>query len=642
MADRPEGINAGSLDTELSTEDRVNDLLLQWEELRDAGQEISVAALCKSCPELADEVARRIRALGAMNVVFDDWSTIETEPATDKPKLPRREDWPTLPNYEIESVLGRGGMGVVYRARQVGLGRTVALKMIVAGGHASPEQMDRFQGEAAAIARLQHPNIVQVHDIGEQDGHPFFSLEYVRGGNLAESLSQTPWSAQDAAELTMILARAVHAAHQQGIIHRDLKPANVLLTEDNVPKITDFGLAKQLDTDMGQTRTGSVLGTPSYMAPEQAEGRVSAICPATDVYALGAILYECVTERPPFRGATSLETLKQVSTTEPVAPSRLQPRVPLDLETICLKCLEKDVHRRYATAAELADDLQRFLHGQPIIARPISAWGRTVKFARRRPAIAALSSVTAMAILALFVTGIIYNGQLRVTNQELTSTNASLQQTMKKNQRLLALSFVAYGRACALAAKEANLDDPLVAAPSRGMQLAASYDRQLQLAYDLLVSSDPNIRPTFDAFRTALQAARDGDASVDLRQQAFELSRACRDAWESSTHDSPALQASIRQHLYRRACAVAYEIAHASNLTAAQHEYAEFWELYWGEMAIVENSEVESAKLAFGELLQQWRNRGTQVDAEDLRQPLQEATVRLYEACGIKLPDTKQ
>ena len=641
MVDRPEQTNARSLDAELSTEDRVNDLLLQWEELRDAGQEIRVDELCDSCPELAEEVERRIRALGAMDDVFEDWSTIDTEPVDCNPKLPRRDDWPDLPNYEIESELGRGGMGVVYRARQLGLGRTVAIKMIVAGGHASAEQMERFHGEAAAIARLQHPNIVQVYDIGEQDGHPFFSLEYVRGGNLADSLSRTPRSAQEAAELIMTLARAVHEAHDQGIIHRDLKPANVLLTEDNVPKVTDFGLAKQLDNDSGQTRTGSVLGTPSYMAPEQAEGRLSAICPATDVYALGAILYECVTERPPFRGATSLETLKQVSTTEPVAPSRLQPKVPLDLETICLKCLEKDIRRRYATAADLAEDLQRFINGQPIVARPISAWGRTVKFARRRPAVAALSSITALALLALVITGVIYNGQLRATNQELTTTNVSLQQTMDKNQRLLALSFVAYGRACALAAKEANLDDPLVVSPGRGQQLAASYDRQLQLAYDLLVLSDPGIQPEFDAFQEALQANREGDTSQDLRQQALELSHACRESWERSTQGSPELQASIRQHVYGRACAVAHELAHARSLVAARHEYAEFWELYWGEMAIVENREVETATIAVGKLLQRWRALGTQVDAGDLRQPLQEATERLHAVCGVALPDAE-
>ena len=279
----------------------------------------------------------------------------------------------TVPGYEILEELGRGGMGVVYKARQVSLRRLVALKMIRSGAHAGPQELERFRAEAEAAARLRHPNIVQIYEVGDQSGLPFFSLEYVDGGSLARRLAGTPLPAREAAALVEVLARAVHAAHGRGIAHRDLKPANVLLdwrseeTPDRrdpaieqqttvvakaVPKITDFGLAKRLDEDSGQTRSGAVLGTPSYMAPEQAAGRTREMGLLVDVYALGAILYETLTGRPPFRAATALETLEQVRSQEPVPPSRLQPKVPRDLETVCLKCLEKEPKKRYPSARE--------------------------------------------------------------------------------------------------------------------------------------------------------------------------------------------------------------------------------------------------------------------------------------------------
>jgi serine/threonine-protein kinase len=222
---------------------------------------------------------------------------------------------PTVPGYEVLGELGRGGMGVVYKARQVKLNRLVALKMILAGGHASEADLLRFKSEAEAVARLRHANVVQIHEVGESEGRPFFSLEFVDGGSLAARLDGTPWPPRQAAQLVQTLARAMHAAHQRGIIHRDLKPANVLLAEDGTPKITDFGLAKQMDSQRGQTQTGAVLGTPSYMAPEQAgykpDAQARGVGPAADVYALGAILYELLTGRPPFRAETPLDTVLQ-------------------------------------------------------------------------------------------------------------------------------------------------------------------------------------------------------------------------------------------------------------------------------------------------------------------------------------------
>jgi len=330
---------------------------------------------------------------------------------------------PTVPGYEITEEIGRGGMGVVYKARQQGLDRWVALKMVLAGAHAGRTERQRFRAEAEAAARLQHPNIVQVHDIGEHDGRPYLALEYVAGGSLAQHLSGQPLSTRSAAMMVETLARAMHYAHQQGVIHRDLKPANILLagvsvarkepepasspitnhwSPTTVPKITDFGLAKRLGA-AELTCSGAILGTPSYIAPEQVEGRAKRVGPGADVYALGAILYELLTGRPPFQGATPLETLEQVRVQEPVAPRRLQPKVPHDLEVICLKCLEKEPRRRYASAADLGDDLKRFLDGVPIRARPVSTTEYVVKWVRRRPAVAMLTA----AVVAVSMAGVV-------------------------------------------------------------------------------------------------------------------------------------------------------------------------------------------------------------------------------------------
>jgi serine/threonine protein kinase/WD40 repeat protein len=294
--------------------------------------------------------------------------------------------------YEILGELGRGGMGVVYKARQIKADRLVALKMILSGGHASERDLNRFRTEAHAVARMQHANIVQVYEVGEQEGLPFFSLEYLEGGSLADKLDGTPWPARKAAELVETLARAMQAAHDKGIIHRDLKPANILLTADGTPKITDFGLAKRLDS-AGQTQTGAIMGTPSYMAPEQAGGKGKEVGPAADVYALGAILYELLTGRPPFKAETPLDTVLQVVNEEPVPPIGLNPKVPRDLDTICLKCLRKDVGRRYPSSLTFAHDLCRFLKDEPILARPTPGWERLAKWTQRRPAVAALLAI---------------------------------------------------------------------------------------------------------------------------------------------------------------------------------------------------------------------------------------------------------
>jgi formylglycine-generating enzyme required for sulfatase activity/tRNA A-37 threonylcarbamoyl transferase component Bud32 len=304
-----------------------------------------------------------------------------------------------VPGYEVLGTLGKGGMGVVYKARQVKLGRLVALKMILHAEHAGEDLRKRFQTEAEAVAALQHPHVVQVYEVGQHEGLPYFSLEFCAGGSLDDQLDGTPWEVRRAAALIETLAEAMQAAHTRGIVHRDLKPANVLLTEDGTPKITDFGLAKRLGVQ-GPTQTEAVLGTPSYMAPEQA-GQQKAVGPAADVYALGAILYELLTGRPPFKAATPLDTMLQVVGEEPVAVRALQPKVPRDLETICHKCLEKGPKKRYGSARELAEDLRRFQAGEPIRARPVGRLERVGKWARRRPALAALLLVTVLGVAGI-------------------------------------------------------------------------------------------------------------------------------------------------------------------------------------------------------------------------------------------------
>jgi serine/threonine-protein kinase len=302
--------------------------------------------------------------------------------------------------YELLGVLGRGAMGIVYKALQPGLKRTVALKMILSGDLARSDELLRFQSEAQVIAQLQHPNIVQIFEIGNDAGRPFFSMEYVPGESLSKRIAATPQEPRAAARLLQTLANAVHAAHQKSIIHRDIKPANILIAEDGSPKLTDFGLAKTLEDHSGLTHTGAILGTPSYMAPEQAEGRVEEIGVRSDVYALGAVLYEMLTGRAPFKASSVLDTLQQVKTMEPVAPMQFAPAVPRDLETICLKCLQKDPARRYDSARALEEDLGRFLAGEAILARPISTPERMWRWCRRNPRVALLSGLVVAAVLA--------------------------------------------------------------------------------------------------------------------------------------------------------------------------------------------------------------------------------------------------
>jgi tetratricopeptide (TPR) repeat protein/tRNA A-37 threonylcarbamoyl transferase component Bud32 len=328
-----------------------------------------------------------------------------TPPGGECAHAPSGAPLPSLSGYELLEEIGRGGMGVVYKARQKGLGRLVALKMIRAGGLLGEADLRRFRNEAELIAGLDHPHIVPVHEVGDHDGQPFFSLKFMEGGSLARQLARFGQDPRAAARLVAQVARAVHHAHQRGILHRDLKPANILLEwragdgSPPVPYVTDFGLARRVEGDNSLTQSGTLVGTPSYMAPEQASGQKGAITTTTDVYGLGAILYALLTGRPPFQAATVLETLEQVKGQEPEPPDKSNPRVDRDLNTICLKCLQKEPDKRYSSAAALAEDLEHYLAGEPIQARRPSLGDRAWKWARRHPTVVGSAVVAVLVAL---------------------------------------------------------------------------------------------------------------------------------------------------------------------------------------------------------------------------------------------------
>jgi tetratricopeptide (TPR) repeat protein len=373
----------------------------------------------------------------------------------------------SVPGYDILAELGRGGMGVVYKARDRRLQRLVALKMVLAGAHVGAVGLARFRAEAEAVAKLSHANIVQIYETGEHEGRPYFALELVDGGSLDQRMLESPASPRAAARFIETLARTMAVAHERGIVHRDLKPANILLAKlgsqssivrsrevdshslpadhwsrSTIPKIADFGLAKQVDDDSSQTKSGTIMGTPSYMAPEQAQGKNREIGPAADIYSLGAIFYELLVGRPPFKAGNPIDTIRQVIEQEPVPPRQLEPRVPHDLETICLKCLEKDPARRFASASDLADDLRRFVDGEPIRARPTPAWERAWKWGKRRKAVVALLAVSILAALSMVLFIVWHNVALRgeldvALNQERQARQR--EQDAREEQRLAML-----------------------------------------------------------------------------------------------------------------------------------------------------------------------------------------------------------
>ncbi len=386
-------------------------LSLDLEYRRRLGEQPETRSYCERFPEFAAPAANALASLPSQstNILGEGKnasrsptigsSAIPGTPGTDQLgfSLHEPQDFGAA-GFEVLGELGRGGMGVVLKARQAALNRTVALKVVKSGAFASEAELIRFQSEAEAVAQLDHPNIVPIYEVGKCRGQHFFSMKLVNGTSLDRRLEEFARDPRASARLVATVAQAVHHAHQRGILHRDLKPANVLVDEDGEPHVTDFGLAKRLDGSPDATQSGAILGTPSYMSPEQASGSRGAISTSTDVYGLGTILYALLAGRAPFAGTTLIDTLEMVRNQTPEPPRLLNPRVPRDLETICLKCLEKEPHRRYQSAQALAEDLDRWLSGLPILARPASAVTRFIFWCRRNPALAAMAALLLLAL----------------------------------------------------------------------------------------------------------------------------------------------------------------------------------------------------------------------------------------------------
>jgi serine/threonine-protein kinase len=403
-----------------SRDERVNEAIAAYLEAVEAGRPPDREAFLARYPDLQSELraflddhARFAQAAQPIGPRAAPTPGVDLEAPTIAPGEPS----PAAPlgtlryfgDYELLEEIARGGMGVVYKARQVSLNRLVALKMILSGQFASPDDVRRFRTEAEAAANLDHPNIVPIYEVGEHEGQQYFSMKLIEGQSLAAALgaARGPTMAPRAtAKLVATIARAVHHAHQRGVIHRDLKPGNILLDEHGEPHVTDFGLAKRVEGDSKLTRSGAIVGTPSYMAPEQARGQ-KGLSVAADVYSLGAILYELLTGRPPFQEVTPLDTVLQVLEKEPEPPRRLNPSLPRDLETICLKCLEKDPHLRYDSATALADDLDRWLNGDLIVARPHNWMERAIRAVKRRPA--RYAALLLISLLTISLIGMMFS-----------------------------------------------------------------------------------------------------------------------------------------------------------------------------------------------------------------------------------------
>src|SRR5262245_14507166 len=380
----------------MSEEPRLTELLMQWEELRLQGSKVAAEELCSDSTDLIDELERRIRALEALDPVLAVGSSlVDDATVTGEPQFDERSESPVLAGYEVLSKLGEGGMGVVYKVRNLAVGRIEALKMIRARSILNPLVVQRFRKEIEAMAPIAHARIVRIYAAGQHQGHPYFTMEYVESGALSQQMRRFSDDPAAALALTIKIAQAVHYLHTKNIVHRDLKPANILLKEQDELLVSDFGLAKLFDrepepagadrsaADPNLTQVGAVLGTAAYMSPEQAAGQTNQLNSSTDIWAIGVILYELLTGHRPFEGADSDSVREAVQTTEPLPPSHYRPKLPRDIEAVCLRCLNKDPSSRYPTAQALVDDLERLQRGEPILPEP---WPRRLwRGARRRP-----------------------------------------------------------------------------------------------------------------------------------------------------------------------------------------------------------------------------------------------------------------
>ncbi|HEV3417206.1 MAG TPA: serine/threonine-protein kinase, partial [Pirellulales bacterium] len=396
------------------SDDPIDVLVAECVEARRAGRRSDCSSVIEQHPEVAAELSGFLDDYDRIDEQFAPLRKLlagETPHAGEIPTVgsegtaaaPVPKAGSTFGDYELLAEISRGGMGMVFKARQRSLGRVVALKMLLDSGKSTTDR-ERFLVEARAVARLSHPHIVPIYEVGEHDGRPYFTMEFISGGSLRERIDELRGDPRAIAQFMATVARAVEHAHRRGILHRDLKPGNVLLDERREPHVTDFGLAKRLDEESGLTQAGAIVGTPSYMAPEQAQAATD-LSTAVDVYGLGAVLYELLTGRPPFKCETAMETMMKARSQSPPTPRMLAADVEPDLETICLKCMEKEPQARYGSADALADDLDRWLDGRPIHARKITSRERLVKWARRQPLMAGAAATIAVAILALLVLG---------------------------------------------------------------------------------------------------------------------------------------------------------------------------------------------------------------------------------------------
>jgi WD40 repeat protein len=425
--------------TSVASEKRFQEVLARLLQAEERGETIDLSQAIRGAPDLERPLREYFRNRDLFYQLAPELADVATSPGAALPPL-YLEPGSQFGDYQILGELGRGGMGVVYKARQLSLQRLVALKMILAGQLASEDHVKRFHREAQAVARLEHPNIVPVYTVGRHNGQHYFSMKLIEGRSLSADLAHYRRHHRAAAHLMSQVARAVHFAHQRGIIHRDLKPGNILLDEHKQPHVTDFGLAKRLDASASLSPEGAVIGTASYMAPEQAAACVHRLTPAADVYSLGAILYELLTGQPPFRGDTVVETLRQVLDCEPPPPCQLNSAVPRDLETICLRCLDKRPTHRYASAAALADDLERWAEGKPIQARRVGPAERAWLWCRRKPALAALAALSAAAVVLVMLAGTLYSAyslvsrKADVAGQQVVEARENLDQEQERRR----------------------------------------------------------------------------------------------------------------------------------------------------------------------------------------------------------------
>ncbi|MBI1348053.1 protein kinase [bacterium] len=501
-----------------------------------------------------------------------------------------------LDDYELLEELGRGGMGVVFRARQKSLNRIVAVKLILTGRLASTEEIERFQAEAEAAAMLDHPGIIPIYEVGVFQGQHYFSMAYVAGENLASRVERGPLAPTVAAQYLRQLTDAVAYAHQQKILHRDIKPGNILIDEHQRLRITDFGLARRWEPGADHSSLNDVCGTVSYMPPEQAEGQSQRIGPASDVYALGATLYCLLTGRPPFQSANPIDTLLQVVQQPPVPPRQFNPVIPQDLETICLKCLEKDPARRYDTAVALGEDLQRFLDDQPILARPPSSWEQLRRWSRQHPGLALSGSLTAAAMLTLLLVSVLYNFLLQGEKLQSRAAILEAQRLQQSTQQLLeqlaqlrqseraleVLQFAEYGRLCVLLhlaePGESQLRNEKVL-----RELTAVIDQQRE-------TTDPLLQKDLqDINRMLTEPGRIDDRTWQRLTQ--QITEHCRRLWHHETDSVPDLRAQVQWVVANRFVNTARQLLRRGGEKSPADTLHQLRELAWGDLAVVGSPE---------------------------------------------------